>query len=664
MATGGSNDKDSERGLDLSEIEPELAEFLQESELDDTRDSLVWEEHKAQELFEVIEARGEAKPSGEHEFLGFHTPNASPIGSSDIRCLPSFDRENLPQSAPTSPLSHRAHATTSSPRSDLSSAAVKDKVRSFENLSKLHAEASVRPKKFEFQINPKPRINTRLAHKKGLGSPLIAPGKFDWKRKATPKVSRVLPLEEIVTMAQTDIVSAGRLNPRNRRANGVGDTLASLRFPAFNLDDIPATGKNVLRRFRVIQKEIVADIDLIVNEANVISGKSVIESYLARMVNCRIGFEQVLESLEDNADNAEAAIDEILKLEGELQGLLRYCDKQIADRPVAPGGAHGGDPVRLARLEFPEFNGSGNYKAWKTNFEVLAVHVPDDLTKKSHLLKILNGNAGSYIRNTMVSESTFQDIMGMLESRYNDPMAVNYSLLNRVFHSPELAKPQSTQAHWDCAVGDIKAIQAGGLGLDEVLVYFRLHKFQPDIVRRVKDMHRLKYPDRHSINLEEAIAIMNELTAEEASYAADTVSVEQCVQNLTLTATPKVSNMAKPTSVIPQFNNTFPSQSKYNNSFRSGRDDVATSGNYPNNAHVHQTCLVCGGEDHNAGLCPKFSSPAERKKELFNKGLCQYCGLKYSHSHRCSSYIQCRHCRGGHRSWLCTQKVTDGRSDK
>ena len=663
MATGGSNDKDSERGLDLSEIEPVLSEFLQESELDGTKDSLVWEEHKAQELFEVIEARGESSPSGEQDFLGFHTPHVSPISSSDVRCLPSFDRKNLPQSAPTSPLSHHNHATTSSSRTDLSYAAVKDKVRSFENLAKLHAEVSERPKRFDTQINPKPRINTRLAHKKGLSSPLLAPGNFDRKRKATPTLAGVLHLEEIVTMAQTNIASAGRLNPRYRRANGVGDTLASLGFPVLSLDNIPATGKNVLRRFRVIRREIVADVDLIVNEANVIFGKSVIESYLARVVDCRVGFEHVLEDIEEDVDNAEAAIDEILKLEGELQGLLRYCDKQIADRPAGPGGAHGGDPVRLARLEFPEFDGSGNYKAWKTNFEVLAAHVPDELTKKSHLLKILTGNAGSYIRNTMVSESTFGDIMGMLESRYNDPMAVNYSLLNRIFHSPELAKPQSTQAHWDCAVGDIKAIQAGGLTLDEVLVYYRLHKFQPDIVRRVKDMHRLKYPARHSINLEEAVAIMNELTAEEASYATDAVSVEQCVQNLTLTATPKVSNMAKPTQV-PPFNNTFAIQSR-NNTSRSGRDDVATSGHYSNNAaHVQQTCLVCGGEDHNAGLCPKFSTPAERKKELFNKGLCQYCGLKYSHSHRCSPYIQCRHCRGGHRSWVCTQKVTDGKSDK
>ena len=129
--------------------------------------------------------------------------------------------------------------------------------------------------------------------------------------------------------------------------------------------------------------------------------------------------------------------------------------------------------------------------------------------------------------------------MDWLDMRNDDPMAVNYNMLYRVFNSPDLAKPQSTQAHWDSAVGDIKAIQQSGLGIGEVLVYYRLHKFQPDIVRRVKDMHKIKYPGKTSINLEEA-NIINKITAEEATLTEDTISVEQGIQNLTLTATPKV----------------------------------------------------------------------------------------------------------------------------
>ena len=51
----------------------------------------------------------------------------------------------------------------------------------------------------------------------------------------------------------------------------------------------------------------------------------------------------------------------------------------------------------------------------------------------------------------------------------------------------------------------------------------------------------MKYPGSASINLDEAIDLMNKITAEEANLTEDTISVEQCIQNLTLTATPMVS---------------------------------------------------------------------------------------------------------------------------
>ena len=73
---------------------------------------------------------------------------------------------------------------------------------------------------------------------------------------------------------------------------------------------------------------------------------------------------------------------------------------------------------------------------------------------------------------TTAADTTFAQIMDWLDMRYNDPMAVNYNMLHRVFNSPDLAKPQSNQAHWDSAVGDIKAIQQSGLGIGEVLIYY------------------------------------------------------------------------------------------------------------------------------------------------------------------------------------------------
>ncbi|CAL4124930.1 unnamed protein product, partial [Meganyctiphanes norvegica] len=158
--------------------------------------------------------------------------------------------------------------------------------------------------------------------------------------------------------------------------------------------------------------------------------------YLSEVVECREKFDKVLESVDQDIPNAEAAINEIIKIERELKNLLKYCEIQIVNRPFPHGAAAGGDQVKLARLDFPGFDGSGNYNTWKTNFNALAVHVRDDQTKKVHLLKALQGNAKSYISSTMVPTSTFNDIMEMLESRFNDPMAVNYNLLNRIFNSP------------------------------------------------------------------------------------------------------------------------------------------------------------------------------------------------------------------------------------
>ena len=60
-------------------------------------------------------------------------------------------------------------------------------------------------------------------------------------------------------------------------------------------------------------------------------------------------------------------------------------------------------------------------------------------------------------------------------------------------------------------------------------------------------MHKIKYPGKTCISLDEAIYIMNKMTAEEATLTEDTISVEQGIQNQTLTATPKVFHQTKST---------------------------------------------------------------------------------------------------------------------
>merc|ERR1711913_159719 len=85
----------------------------------------------------------------------------------------------------------------------------------------------------------------------------------------------------------------------------------------------------------------------------------------------------------------------------------------------------------------------------------------------------------------------------------------------------------------------------GGLG--DVLVYYKLHKFQPETVKKVKVVHKIKFPGRSCINLAEAIQLMNEVTAEEVELTKDLVAVEQTLQGLTMTAVPKVSQAQFPT---------------------------------------------------------------------------------------------------------------------
>ena len=659
MATGGRNGDSSDDSLDLREIESEL-KFLEEDELDTTNESLPWEEHKAQTEYEKLEA----ETSGEFNFPGFHTQTTTPAknNSSKFESIVNLSVSSTPKT-PQVHIDLYSRSAPTSPLTNWSSLNIQQRINSFENLSKAHhKQKSGAKSKTKSKASPKTKKSTRLTLKKGQVSPLAKAATFLKKRTRAKRY-----LGPVNTMAQANITQAGRLNPRNRRAGGVGDTVANLNFPELSTENIPPAGRNVLREFVPLRANIVADANLVLADVgDATACKESLSDYLADVANRRERFNKVMEGIVDENVNAEAAINEIIKVEGELQGLMKACKIRIVNR-VAPGAA--GDHVKLARLTFPEFDGSGNFKTWKTNFDALAVHAGDEQTKKGHLLKALIGNAESYIMNTMTPTSTFNDIMTLLIGRYNDPMSVNYNLLHRVFNSPDLAKPQSTQAHWDSAVGDIKAIEESGLGVGEVLVYYRLHKFQPDTVRRVKDMHRQKHPGKASINLEEAINIMNKITAEEATLTEDTISVEQGIQNLTLTATPKVIQYTKSTP-HSQSHSTYAPQaegpslphggavSKGGN--RGGKGWGNNSGNNKS-ASTQPYCHMCESHDHASYQCPNFTTPSSKRQELSRTNRCPDCAFKPKFgmsSHRCMHYIACSQCGGNHRRWLCTQRNT------
>ena len=653
MATGGRDGYTSDTSLDLSELESELQAWGEER--DSTNDSLLWEEQKAQTEYEIIEA----ETSSELDFSGFHTPTQSP-SKSDVTESESTVNLSVPGTLKTPHAHLYSRSAPTSPLPDWSSLSIQQRINSFESLTQAQTQTKLHlpKKKTKLKASPKPKKSTRLALKKGHVSPLAKAGSF--YRKRTRARNRLVPIN---TMAQANIVLAGRLNPRNRNIGGVGDTLASLNFPVLVTDGIPAAGKNILREFVPLRTNIVADANLVLAEAgDATACKESLVDYIADVANRRERFNKVMESIVVENVNAEAAINEIIKLEGELQGLMRACKIRIASR-LASGAAAPGDQVKLVRLDFPEFSGLGNYKTWNTNFDSLAVHVASEEAKKSHLLKALTGNAKTYIVNTMTSSSTFNDIKVMLNNRYNDPISVNYNLLHRVFNSPDLAKPQSTQAHWDSAVGDIKAIQESGLGIGEVLVYYRLHKFEPEFVRRVRDRHKIEHPGKASINLDEAISIINKITAEEAKLTEDTISVEQCVQNLTLTATPKVSQYTKFTpQTQPHFTGTPQTESRslpYRGAGSKGGNRGGKGGgsNSVNNTPPQLYCHMCDSRDHNSHQCPNFTTPAARRAELSRINRCIECALKLKSGvhHSCPYFVKCN-CGGQHKKWLCTDR--------
>ena len=138
------------------------------------------------------------------------------------------------RSAPTSPLRNWSNLN------------IQQRIDSFENLSKAHQkQKSVVKSKTKSKASPKTKKSTRSTIKKGQVSPLVKAATFLNKRRT--KAKNYLRL--INSMAQANIEQAGRLNPRNRRAGGVGDTVANLNFPELDTEDIPPAGKNVLREF-------------------------------------------------------------------------------------------------------------------------------------------------------------------------------------------------------------------------------------------------------------------------------------------------------------------------------------------------------------------------------------------------------------------------------
>ena len=340
MATGG-HDK-SHESLDLSGIEAELESLDKSSESEPT-DSLIWENCQAELAYEHI-----AEETSKRDFIGFEQLTSTPIKSAHSRTAPTQSKsKKSPKGTRSAPVSPVFKTSTK----------VQQRIKSWEKLintkSQVNSGTEARSK---IKASPKRRTRTRGAAKKGLTSPLAAGGDFIRKRKSKPSPSAVADLvlkrkkverkpkapQSRLTMDQANIPRAGRLNPRTRRANGVGDTVASLGFPELDTEGLSPACIFAVKKFITFRKAVVADANLVLRpEGNMIAAKDLIESTRKELKDIQESFERAPADMAEANINGTAVLKEFIKLDDELWGLLRYCKNKIANEPAGAAAAGG-----------------------------------------------------------------------------------------------------------------------------------------------------------------------------------------------------------------------------------------------------------------------------------------------------------------------------------
>ena len=621
MATDGSEEWVDE--LDIDSLITDIENLDTSTKLESKDCSLNWEDTKADQLYEDIT---------EDSFHGFPTSTPRKSAQSD--------------------------------------STVKEKIKSFEKLSK--KTGTIR--------------KTRAATGKGIASPPKPPGDFLRRRKSNKELDLAKPVKRLLTkrkstepikvsrkgiarsipkvqklrtMAQPEIPRAGRLNPRGRRAGGLGESVEDLHFPNLATAGISPSGKLTMRKLVILRETIVANSNIVmVQGRNIQTAIKPLQKYLLRVKEIYTSFQNTPADIADGNINGLAVMNELITLEDEIEGLNEYCEEQLAGIPPADPAAAGAGQIRLARISLPTFDGESNYNNWKTDFDELIVHVEDSM-KRARLMESLKGDAESYIKSVYTPLKTYADIISLLAARYNDPLVVNYNLLDKLFNSPDMAKPQSTEKHWDRAIGDINAVMASGMAMDEIMLYYKLHKFQPETISKVKMMHKIKYPGRPSINVEEAVDLMNKVIAEEVELKKDSVALEQTMQGLTMTVVPRSSQVAAPAAApISQTPSTM-TPAIHQNTLTNQNAVAQTS--QPQKTSKKQsknnrggTCTLCGGGGHTASECQTYPSPKSKINRLTRVGGCYNCAGYYGDCkvYGCEAVNKCKKCGKYHYEWL------------
>ena len=234
----------------------------------------------------------------------------------------------------------------------------------------------------------------------------------------------------------------------------------------------------------------------------------------------------------------------------------------------------------------------------------------------------------------------YETLMAKLERRYNDPLVMNSKLLHQVFFGVEFNESKSTLEHWDQAMGRIRALSNRGLTVEEVLLYYRLHKFDQSLVDKVMDRHRSLKPEDLKMSLEDAETIMNRIVNDEQKFKSDSVTLDQEVKSMTFMTMPNVAPVA--TAAAPTTTN-------------------AIQGARPKSKNIipQNFCLYCNVEGHHTDDCQHFPSVTERRAVLKANGRCENCRGKKKSSHRCYLRFPCKICNGWHKWQLCTKGDND-----
>ena len=215
---------------------------------------------------------------------------------------------------------------------------------------------------------------------------------------------------------------------------------------------------------------------------------------------------------------------------------------------------------------------------------------------------------------------------------------MNSKLLHQVFFGVEFNEPKSTLEHWDQAMGRIRALSDRGLTVEEVLLYYRLHKFDQSLVDKVMDRHRSLNPAAQKMSLEEAEKIMNRIVNDEQKFKSDSVTLDQEVKAMTFVTMPNVT----PAATASTNNNTNQGAS------------YKGKGSFKKKGDIY--CTICNTKGHYYQTCYSYPSVTFKKSALKAKGRCEDCDVIKGADHYCYLYCPCKLCKGKHRWQLCEHK--------